>query len=288
VPILHAIVLGIVQGLSEFLPISSSGHLLLTPWAFGWHDFVGNTDLEKTFDVALHLGTLIGAIAYFRADIVTLVKAAFLPNRAPVVVASGTLAADHPTPEAERRLAWLLLLSCIPGGVTGALLETPIEDHLGQIWLIAVMLIAFGLILYWADHLSGDRGVTDFRLRDAALMGAGQALALSPGVSRSGVTISIGRKLGFDRDAAARLSFLMGLPIIGGAVALKLGKQVARGFPHGFAAPFFWGIVASGISGYLAVWALLRLIRTRSFAPFVVYRVGLGLLVLVVYATGIR
>jgi undecaprenyl-diphosphatase len=288
VPILHAIVLGLVQGLSEFLPISSSGHLLLTPWAFGWHDFAGSADLEKTFDVALHLGTLIGAIAYFRADIITLVRAAFVPSRAPATVTSGTLAADQPTPESERRLAWLLLLSCIPGGITGALLETPIEDHLGQIWLIATMLIVFGVILYLADQLRGERGVTDFRLRDAALMGAGQALALSPGVSRSGVTISIGRKLGFDRDAAARLSFLMGLPIIAGAVVLKLGKQFARGFPHGFAAPFAWGIIASGISGYLAVWALLRLIRTRSFTPFVVYRIAIGVVVLAVYVTGIR
>jgi undecaprenyl-diphosphatase len=288
VPILHAIVLGIVQGLSEFLPISSSGHLLLTPWAFGWHDFAGSTDLEKTFDVALHLGTLLGAIAYFRADIITLVRAAFFPTRAPAMVTTGTLAADHPTPEADRRLAWLLLLSCIPGGVTGALLETPIEDHLGQIWLIGIMLIVFGLILYWADHLTGERRITDFRIRDALLMGTGQALALSPGVSRSGVTISVGRKLGFDRDAAARLSFLMGLPIIGGAVALKLGKQFARGFPHGFAAPFAWGIVASAISGYLAVWFLLRLIRTRGFTPFVIYRVAIGVVVLVAYTTGIR
>jgi undecaprenyl-diphosphatase len=288
VPILHAIVLGIVQGLSEFLPISSSGHLLLAPWAFGWHDFAGNADLEKTFDVALHLGTLLGAIAYFRADIITLVRAAFFPARAPAMVTTGTLAADHPTVEADRRLAWLLLLSCIPGGVTGALLETPIEDHLGQIWLIAIMLIAFGLILYWADHLAGDRHVTDFRLRDALLMGTGQALALSPGVSRSGVTISVGRKLGFDRDAAARLSFLMGIPIIAGAVVLKLGKQFARGFPHGFAAPFAWGIVASGVSGYLAVWALLRLIRTRGFTPFVIYRIAAGVIVLAVYTTGIR
>jgi undecaprenyl-diphosphatase len=288
VPILHAIVLGIVQGLSEFLPISSSGHLLLAPWAFGWHDFAGNADLEKTFDVALHLGTLIGAIAYFRADIVTLVKAGLLPNRAPAAVTAGTLAADHPTPDTERRLAWLLLLSCIPGGITGALLESPIEDHLGQIWLIGVMLIVFGMILYWADHLAGDRAITDFRMRDALLMGTGQALALSPGVSRSGVTISIGRKLGFDRDAAARLSFLMGLPIIAGAVVLKLGKQFARGFPSGFAAPFAWGIVASGVSGYLAVWGVLRIIRTRSFTPFVVYRMIVGVLVLAVYTTGLR
>jgi undecaprenyl-diphosphatase len=288
VSVLHAIVLGIVQGLSEFLPISSSGHLLLAPWAFGWHDFAGNADLEKTFDVALHLGTLIGAVAYFRADIVTLVKAGLFPKRAPALVTAGTLAADHPTPDTERRLAWLLLVSVIPGGITGALLESPIEDHLGQIWLIALMLIVFGLVLYWADHLRGERTVTDFRLRDAVWMGMGQALALQPGVSRSGVTITVGRKLGFDRDAAARLSFLMGIPIIAGAVALKLGKQILHGFPSGFAGPFFWGIVASAISGYLAVWGLLRLIRTRSFNAFVAYRIVIGLVVLGVYVTGAR
>ena len=287
-PILHAIVLGLVQGLSEFLPISSSGHLLLAPWAFGWHDFAGNADLEKTFDVALHLGTLIGAIAYFRADIITLVRAALFPARAPATVTTGTLAADHPTAEAERRLAWFLLLACVPAAVTGAVLESWIDDHLGQIWLIGVMLIAFGLILYWADRLAGVRPVTDFRVRDALLMGTGQALALSPGVSRSGVTMTVGRTLGFDRDAAARLSFLMGIPITGGAVALKLGKQFADGFPDGFAAPFFWGIVASAISGYLAVWVLLRIVRTHGFTPFVIYRVAAGVIVLVVYATGIR
>jgi undecaprenyl-diphosphatase len=288
VPILHAIILGLTQGLSEFLPISSSGHLLLVPWAFGWHDFAGNSDLEKTFDVALHLGTLIGAVAYFWRDLVTLVRAAFTRGHDRVVVATGTLAADHPTLETERRLAWLLLLSCIPGAIIGALFETPIEDHLGQIWLIGIMLIVFGLVLYWADQLRGDRKVTDFNLRDAVLMGAGQALALQPGVSRSGATMTVGRMLKLDRDAAARVSFLMGIPIIGGAVVLKLGKQIVHGFPPGFAAPFFWGVVASGLSGYLAVWGLLKLIRTRGFTPFVIYRVLAGLAVLTVYVTGIR
>jgi len=275
VPILHAIVLGLVQGLSEFLPISSSGHLLLAPWAFGWHDFAGNADLEKTFDVALHLGTLIGAIAYFRADIVRYVGAGFSRSR------------DRDI-DRDRRFAWLLLLSAIPGGLTGALFETPIEDHLGQIWLIAIMLIVFGAVLYWADHQHGLRPLEGFRMRDAVLMGAGQALALQPGVSRSGVTITVGRKLGFDRDAAARISFLMGLPIIAGAVVVKLGKQVSRGFPHGFAAPFAWGIVASGVSGYLAVWSVLTIVRTRSFTPFVAYRFVVGFAVLVVYVAGIR
>lgn len=286
-PLLHAIVLGIVQGLSEFLPISSSGHLLLVPWLFGWHDFA-NADIEKTFDVALHLGTLIAVLAYFRADIVTLVRAGLTPKRAPARVTAGTLAADNPTPDTERRLAWLLLLSAVPGAITGALLESTIEDHLGQFWLIGIMLILFGVILYWADTLGGDRKVTDFRLRDALWMGAGQALALQPGVSRSGVTMTVGRMLKLDRDATARISFLMGIPIIGGAVVFKLGKQIAHGFPPGMAAPFFWGTVASAISGYIAVWGLLKLIRSRGFTPFVIYRVLAGLAVLTVYLSGVR
>jgi undecaprenyl-diphosphatase len=275
VPILHAIVLGIVQGLSEFLPISSSGHLLLVPWAFGWHDFLGNADLEKTFDVALHLGTLVGAIAYFRHDIVVLVRAGFSRTSEPHVAA-------------QRRIAWLLLLSCVPGAITGALLETPIEEHLGQEWLIAAMLIVFGVILYYADRLVGRRDITDFRLRDAVLMGTGQALALSPGVSRSGVTITVGRWVGFTRDNAARISFLMGIPITGGAVVFKVGKLLARGFPEGFAAPFIWGIVASGVSGYIAVWGLLRLVRRHDFTPFVIYRAVIGVAVLAALATGLR
>lgn len=286
-PILHAVVLGIVQGLSEFLPISSSGHALLTPWLLGWRDFA-DAGIEKTFDVALHLGTLFGAVAYFRQDIVTLVRAGLLPQRAPAVVHGGTLEADRPTPDQDRRLFWLLVVASIPGAAVGALLESPIEDNLGQFWLIGLMLIAFGLVLLWADRSRGQRRVTDFRLRDALLAGTGQALALQPGVSRSGITISVIRKLGFDRDSAARLSFLMSLPITGGAVAFKGVKLLKDGMPPGFGGAFFWGIVASGVSGYLAVWGLLRLLRTRSFAPIVAYRVALGVAILVVYMTGIR
>lgn len=281
-PILHAVILGITQGLSEFLPISSSGHLLLVPWLFGWDDFAGNPGLEKTFDVALHLGTFVGAVAYFRTDVARLVRAAFTRRpdaggeRGGAVTVAGSVRAD-------RRIAWLLLLASVPGGLVGVALEGPIEDHAGQIWLVAVMLIVFGLVLLWADRLRGDRTVEAFGVRQALIMGGAQAMALQPGVSRSGVTITAGRWLGFDRDAAARLSFLMSLPIIGGAVAYKGLELVADGFPPGFAAPFAWGIVASGVTGYAAVWGTLRLIRSRSFAPFVVYRVMLGFSVLAVY-----
>ncbi len=269
-PILHAIVLGITQGLSEFLPISSSGHLRLVPWLFGWDDFAGQESLEKTFDVALHLGTLVGAVAYFRRDVVRYARA-------------GLTRAGRGTDDG--RLAWLLVVSTIPAAVTGALFADVIEERTGYIWLIATMLIVFGLVLAWADRRPGVRRVEDIRLRDALLMGAGQAVALQPGVSRSGVTMTAGRLVGLGRDGAARFAFLMSLPITAGALVFKaLDAASEGGIPDGFHAPFAWGIVASGLTGWLAVWGTLRLIRTRSFAPFVIYRVVLGVGVLVLYA----
>jgi undecaprenyl-diphosphatase len=269
-PILHAIVLGITQGLSEFLPISSSGHLRLVPWLFGWEDFVGDESLEKTFDVALHLGTLIGAVAYFRRDVARYVSAGFR---------RGALATD------DGRLAWLIALSAVPAAITGALFADAIERNTGHIWLIALMLIVFGLVLGWVDRRQGDRTIGEVGLRDALLIGTGQALALQPGVSRSGVTMTVGRFLGFTRDGAARFAFLMSLPITAGALLYK-GVDVFSegGIPDGFVAPFLWGIVASGITGWLAVWGTLRLVRTRTFAPFVAYRVVVGVAFLLLTA----
>ena len=183
--------------------------------------------------------------------------------------------------------AWLLVASTVPAAVTGALFADTIEEKTGYIWLIATMLIVFGLVLGWADRRSGERTVDDIRLRDALLMGAGQAVALQPGVSRSGVTMTVGRFAGLGRDGAARFAFLMSLPITAGALVFKAVDVAGEGgIPDGFAAPFAWGIVASGITGWLAVWGTLRLIQTRSFTPFVVYRVVVGLGVLVLYAVG--
>lgn len=269
-PILHAIVLGITQGLSEFLPISSSGHLRLVPWLFGWEDFVGADSLEKTFDVALHLGTLIGAVAYFRRDVVRYVSAGFR---------RGALSTD------DGRLAWFIALSAVPAAITGALLADPIEEHTGHIWLIALMLIAFGLVLGWVDRRHGDRTIAEVTLKDALLIGTGQALALQPGVSRSGVTMSAGRFLGLTRDGAARFAFLMSLPITAGALVYKAIDVFSEGgIPDGFVAPFVWGIVASGVTGWLAVWGTLRLVRTRTFTPFVAYRVVVGVAFLLLTA----
>ena len=267
--IVHAIILGITQGLSEYLPISSSGHLVLVPWLLGWQDFAGNPSLEKTFDVALHLGTLVGAVAYFRHDIVRLTHAVFTKPRS-----------------SDGRLGWLVLLSAAPAAITGALFADVIERNTNQIWLIGVMLILGALLLALADGTRGKRTIDEISLSDALVIGAAQALALQPGVSRSGATITAGRFMGLSRDGAARFAFLMSLPVTAGALVFKFADMQSNGgIPPGFGGPFFWGIVASGLTGYVAVWGTLKIIRTHSFLPFVIYRLVLGFLVLGLVAT---
>lgn len=275
-PILHAIVLGLVQGLSEFLPISSSGHLLLVPWLFDWHDF-DDEATEKAFDVALHIGTLIAAVAYFRHDLARYIKAGVgaLVHRGEPVTTDG-------------RVAWLLLLSTVPAAAVGAVFESSIDEHLGTPGIIAVSLILGGLLLAVADRTSGRRKVEGMSSRDAIAIGAAQALALNPGTSRSGITITAGRFLGFDRDAAARISFLMMIPVTAGAVAFKMAGLAADGIDQDLRVPMLVGIVTSGISGWIAVWGTLTLVRTRSFMPFVIYRIALGVVVIVVMAAGWR
>jgi len=278
IPVSHAIVLGITQGLSEFLPISSSGHLILVPWLFGWEELTGaaNADLNKTFDVALHVGTILASLVYFRNDLLRFAGAALTSIRTRSVTTT------------DQRMAWLLLLSAIPGAIVGAGLEDFINENLGQIWLIAVMLIVFGLVLLVADRLPGDKKEGDYGPRQALGMGLAQAAALSPGVSRSGITITAGRFLGFDRNAAARLSFLMSMPITGGAALYKGVELAVEGLPPGTAPAFFWGIVASAVTGLAAVWLVLTVVRTRSFLPFVVYRVAAGVAVLALLASPLR
>jgi undecaprenyl-diphosphatase len=276
-PISHAIVLGIVQGLAEFLPISSSGHLILVPWLLGWNDFAGNQALEKAFDTALHIGTVVAVIGYFWSDLWGLLRAWFKSIAARAVR----------TP--EERMAWLLVLSAIPGIITGALLDDFITEHLGAEWLIGLMLVVFGIVLYIADQLPSRRTDAEFEPVDAAQMGVAQAVALQPGVSRSGVTISMARRNGFNRDAATRLSFLMATPITAGAALYKMAKlQSDGGIPSGFGGAFAVGILVSGVVGFLAIAFLLKLVRTGTFTPFVVYRVVFGTFVIIVAATGLR
>ena len=301
--LIHALVLGITQGLAEYLPISSSGHLRLVPWLFGWDDFAGHKDLELAFDVSLHLGTLIGAVAYFRKDIVRLTRGGMYvlrARRSPVAVGASETAVrpvpeDAPdpilqmTPADDGRLAWLLLLSAIPAAMIGAALEGFFNDVGEAEWLIGVLLIVFGLVLLWADRLGGRRGANEFRVRDALTLGSAQALALAPGVSRSGATITAARWRGFSREAAARVSFLMSLPITGGAVAFEMADMfTSGGVPEGFGGAILVGILASAVTGWVAVWGTLHLVRTHTFFPFVVYRVLAGTAVILVAASSFR
>lgn len=274
-PIYQAIILGIVQGLSEFLPISSSGHLLLTPWIAGWDEL--DPSIKKSFDVALHLGTLVAVVGYFRHDVSTY-----------VVEGSKLVFQRKVPPTTEGKLAWLFVLATLPAAAVGALFEDQIDNRLGTPMIIGISLIVFGIVLAIADRSLGRRRVEDFRARDALLVGAAQALALNPGTSRSGITMTAGRFLGFDRDAAVRISFVMSIPVIFGAVVFKFGGLINDGIPEGFTAPLLAGIISSGLSGWFAVWGTIRIVRTRSFMPFVVYRIVLGVVVLILVFTGAR
>ncbi|MEO5974178.1 MAG: undecaprenyl-diphosphate phosphatase [Ilumatobacteraceae bacterium] len=275
--ILHAVILGIVQGLSEFLPISSSGHLIVVPWLFGWDDFASSVAAERAFDTALHLGTLIALLFYLRDELRLYIhdglRAVFVPSLRRSV---------------HGRLAWFFVVSSLPAAIVGGIGDAWITEHLGKPWLIASSLIIFGVILVWADRQSGQRDVESFTVRDAVTLGVAQVLALNPGTSRSGITITAARRQGFSRDAAARVSFLMGVPVIAGAVAYKLLKLISDGVPDGLLVPIAVGIVASGISGWFAMWGMIRLLRTRSFAPFVVYRVVAGIVIFGLLASNVR
>ena len=274
--IFHAIVLGLVQGLTEFLPISSSGHLILAPWLFGWNDFT-NVETQRAFDVALHLGTLVAVLFYLRADLVPYVregiKVVVTPKKANTTIG---------------RRAWMFVLSAVPAGIAGALAEDWITKKLGTPALIAISLMVFGVVLVWADRQTGTRDLDSFSTRDALLIGAAQVLALNPGTSRSGITITAARKFGFSRDAAARVSFLMSVPVIGGAVLLKMTKLASDGIPDGLIIPMIVGIISAGISGWIAMWGMIRLLRSRSFTPFVMYRFVAGIAVLALLSTSFR
>lgn len=275
--VLQAIILGLVQGICEFIPISSSGHLILVPWLFNWHFLLNNPDLNKTFDVALHLGTFMAVLAYFWRDIWALLAAFFRS------LAKRRVETD------QERLAWLLLIATIPAGVLGVAFESFIEDRLGKPWLIAVMMIVFGLVMWVVDRRAVFARDVDEMSRPGALaIGFAQALALAPGVSRSGVTMVGGMLLGLKREAAARFSFLLSVPVIGGAALYKGLKVAKNGLPAGTATPFVVGIAAAAVSGFIAVWFMLAYLRRHDFRPFVIYRLIAGVAVLLLIAFGVR
>ena len=273
----QAIILGLTQGASEFAPISSSGHLILVPWFFDWPLIGGDTDFAKTFDVALHMGTLLGALIYFRRDVWRYLRA-WLGSIARRRIA---------TP--DERIAWALVVGTVPGVIVGALLEQLIQDNLGEPVLIAIMLAVFGVVLWWVDRVSSmRRGFDTIGPRTGLFLGTAQALALQPGVSRSGVTMTAARVLTFDRETAARFSFLLSLPVIAGAVLYKGLDLAGEGIPPGMGGPFVAGIAASAVSGFLVIAFLLRYLRVHDFALFLWIRVAVATLIFVVIATGAR
>jgi undecaprenyl-diphosphatase len=274
--ILQAIVLGITQGLTEFAPVSSSGHLILVPWLFGW-SITNDPAFNKTFDVALHIGTLIGAVVYFREELWRYLKALFRSI------------AHRSVRGVDERLAWTLVIATIPGAIAGAAFESVIEDKLGQPWLIAVMLAVFGVVLYVVDRRSpSTTAFEQITVRHGAVLGVAQAVALQPGVSRSGITITAARLLGIDRESSARFSFLLSIPIIAGAGLFKGLDLANSGIPAGTGPAFLWGMVSSAISGFLVIALLLAYLRRRTFFIFMVYRLAVAALVLLLIATGVR
>ncbi len=273
---LQALLLGVVQGLTEFLPISSSGHLILVPWVLDFHYLEQHPDFNKTFDVALHLGTLAAVVTYFRHDLLRYARGVVRSMR------------TRKVEDQDARLGWLIVIATIPAATIGAVAEQPITDTLGQPWQIAILMALFAILLYLADRLPERREVEGLGVRDAVLVGAAQAVALAPGTSRSGITITAGRALGLTRAGAARFSFLLLAPITFGAVLFESVDALATGLPPNSLGPIVVGILAAAGSGFLAIWGMLRYLQTHSYDIFVVYRLVLSGIVLLLIATGVE
>jgi undecaprenyl-diphosphatase len=279
---LQAVILGLLQGATEFIPVSSSAHLIIVPWLFGWRD-PALTSLP--FDVALHLGTLLAVLAFFARDWLRLIRAWLLS------VAQRRIGTDP-----DRRLAWFVVLGTIPGGIVGMLAESKVEALFHRagvpvssaaMLLMALIIAALGLALLLAEKLAlRQRGLAQLTLKDALSIGLAQALAVFPGISRAGSTITAGLALGLEREAAARFSFLLSAPIIAGA-GVKSLWEVFKGWRAGSIAGgdlalFPIGVLAAALSGYLCIGFLLRYLQRRTVAVFVYYRWALAVLLVLV------
>lgn len=278
--ILQSVILGIIQGLTEFIPISSSAHLIIVPWLFGWGEGLLSS---LSFDVALHLGTLIAVLSYFAGDWVRLFKAGVAS------IAERRIGADT-----DRRLAWFLVIGTIPGGVVGLMAESTIESlfHAPGVPIqpaamvaMAVILALLGAFLLMAERLARHvRAVEQLTLKDILIIGCAQALAIFPGVSRSGATITAGLALGLKREAAARFSFLLSAPIIGGAGAKSLWNIArdirANGIDSVDIASFAAGFLTAAVSGYFCIKYLLRFLAKHPITVFVFYRWAMAALII--------
>lgn len=270
VDFLQAVVLGLMQGLTEFLPISSSAHLRIYPEIFGWGD------PGAAFTAVIQIGTELAVLLFFRHDIWRIGRAWVLSLFRPEY--RGHL---------DARMGWFIITGSVPIVVLGIALKDVIERDFRSLWLIGTTLIVLGLILGLADRIGGtDKSIKQISLRDAILMGMAQALALIPGVSRSGATLSMGRLLGYEREAATRYAFLLAIPAVIGAGLFEL-KDVPNGENLYGWGPTIVATIVSFVVGYAAIAWLLRYVTTRSYAPFVLYRVALGVATLILVGTGV-
>jgi undecaprenyl-diphosphatase len=269
--LIQAIILALVQALTEFLPVSSTAHLVLFPWLLHW------PDPGLAFDVALHAGTLLAVVLYFFKDWLKL-----------VLCGVGLKYPSDATAEdvsLNRRFFWYMIIGTIPAAVLGKLFHHQIEDELRKPMIIGVSLVVIALVMWWADSKSRlTRKIESSNMGDAVAIGAAQAVALWPGVSRSGVTITAGLFRGFTREAATRFSFLLSTPVIAGAVLTELPKLIHQHKAGGLDLPFstlLVSILVSGAAGYLVIAFFLRYLQTKTLKPFIIYRLVFGLIVLV-------
>jgi undecaprenyl-diphosphatase len=270
IDLLKAVVLGVIQGLTEFLPISSSAHLRIFPELFGWGD------PGAAFTAVIQIGTELAVLIYFRKDIWRIgsawVRSLFQPEF------RGTI---------DSRMGWFIIVGSLPIVVLGVLLKDVIERDFRNLWIIGCTLIVLGVVLGVADRVGRtDRALGKITLKDAVLMGAAQAMALIPGVSRSGATISMGRFLGFEREAATRFAFLLAIPAVVGAGLFEL-KEIPHGHNDFGWAPTITATVVSFVVGYAAIAWLLRYVSTKSYTPFVLYRIALGAATLILLGAGV-
>ena len=264
-PIYQAVILGIIQGLAEFLPISSSAHLALAPWLFGWKD------QGLAFDIAMHVGTLVSVVIYFFRDWLQIIGQAF-----------GLRIGNDPFLQDRPKLLWYLMAASVPAGIAGLLLKKTVETTLRSAYVIGVMAIVIGLVLLLAERWGARiKHIGTVSFMDTMFMGVAQAVAIVPGTSRSGITIAAGLLRDLDRSTAARVSFLMSTPIIA-AAALKdfWDLHKAGGLAADMKTPFLVGILVSGITGCFVIAFFLRYLRNSGLKPFVVYRILFGIAVI--------
>jgi undecaprenyl-diphosphatase len=280
-PIYQAVVLAIIQGLAEFIPVSSSGHLIIVRRLLGWNEL--SPAHELTFDVALHFGTLLSVLFYFRRTWFQIIRAAFggkVVRFSEAGEADQNLTVDEQ--REERMLLWYFAIATIPGAIAGKLLEHSAEDYFREhIYLIATALIVVALLMWWAEKISRlTKPLTRISFTDALLVGCAQATALIPGVSRSGSTITAGLFRDMTREAAVRFSFLLSTPIIAGAALLKAHELRKEGLPAGMNTPFLVGVLVSAIVGYITIAWLIRYLQSNSLKVFIVYRIVVGVIVI--------